>query len=114
MGTKSIKFNMMISEGEKKMIDDLCKRFSCNTSEMIRGWLRDNHRRVFPAYMNKIIKPIPMKPEEMTVEQKCEFIGGTIIKDNSGVVIACRKPLEAPGSYSTIDINKIDNFIKKS
>lgn len=61
-----------ISEGEKKMLNELCERFSCNTSELIRDWLRYNHKKVFPAYGKGNRNIIGVK--ELAPEQYCEEV----------------------------------------
>lgn len=89
----------MVSDGENKMLEQLCERFSCNASELIRGYIRDQHKKVFPAYgAGKKVKPIE---EALTDEQFCEMYGGRVGKDSVGMP-ACIK-----GAYS-IPLNQRD------
>ena len=80
--SKIHKLQIMASDGERKMLEELCARFSCNASELIRGYVRDQHKRVFPAYgRGKKIKPIE---EAISDEQYCEMLGGRVGKNSDG------------------------------
>lgn len=79
---KKCKLQVMASDGEQKMLEELCERFSCNASELIRGYIRDQHKKVFPAYGGgRKIRPIE---EVLTDEQFCEMLGGKVGKNSDG------------------------------
>src|SRR3990167_8632069 len=75
---KSKIIQVRISEGEAKMLEEVCEKWSTRTSEYIRALIRDAHRRTFPAYAAKSARPISEDEPELTPEQACEQAGGKI------------------------------------
>lgn len=92
--SKRNKLQIMVSDGEQKMIEQLCERFSCNASELVRGYVRDQHKKVFPAYgAGKRIKPIE---EVITDEQYCEMFGGRVGKNDAGIAVCIKGAWSVP------------------
>lgn len=84
----------MVSDGEQKMVDQLCERFSCNASELIRGYVRYEHKKAFPAYgPGKKIKSIE---EALTDEQYCEMLGGRVGKNSDGNPVCIKGAWSVP------------------
>lgn len=75
-----------LSEGESRMFNDLCSRFSCGVTELVKDWLRYNHKKTFPAYPTKQASSFTPVSQgvELTPEQICEQLGGTVVKDSAG------------------------------
>ena len=69
---------MRLSEGESKMINELCQRFSCSVSDLVRGWLRYNHKKTFPAYRSRKSMRVEVLEKDLTPEQACEQAGGRV------------------------------------
>src|SRR3990167_10758800 len=90
---KDNKIQFMVSGGEKKMLDQLCERFSCNASELIRGYVREQHKKTFPAYGVKKIRPIE---EEISDEQFCEMFAGRVSKNSDGNPVCIKDTWSIP------------------
>jgi len=81
-----------LSDGEAKMVDELCQRFDCGVSALVKEWIRWNHKKTFPAYAagtSKLVKPLD-PDDELTNEQLCEKLGGKVVKGEFGY--SCRFP----------------------
>ena len=81
-----------LSEVEGKMFQELCGRFGCGVTALVKDWLRYNHKKAFPAYgagAPKSVKPLNQE-EELNPEQLCEKYGGKIVEVEGSRV--CRFP----------------------
>ena len=80
-----------LSEGEDKMFKDLCDRFGCGISELVKDWLRYNHKKTFPMYATvRKIRPLDSGEIKLTPEQECEKNGGKVFNNNG--TPSCRIP----------------------
>jgi hypothetical protein len=101
----------MVSNGEQEMIEQLCMRFSCNASELIRGYIRDQHKKVFPAYGARKINLL--SAEVLTNEQFCESYAGKVEKQGDGGSVCV---LKTPGGLLRVplsDRERIEQYAKQ-
>lgn len=91
---KNIKrtIQVRLSDGEEKMLNELCSRFGCGASALVKDWLRWNHKKAFPAYKSgsEFVKRALNPDGELTPEQECEKWGGRIFESNG--IKSCRLP----------------------
>ena len=77
--SKSLLLHFRVSEREKQILDALCERLGSKPSEFIRSLLRDKFLKVFPKYSEKKDEKPVIEEKELTPEQKCEKLGGSVV-----------------------------------
>ena len=89
-----MRINLILSEIEAKNLTILLEKYGGRATEYFRTLLRNAFEKEYGGYKFtgsiKKIKEIKEPEQEMTLEQKCEFIGGQIVKDNAGSKV-CKK-----------------------
>ena len=74
-----------MSDKEWEMFDKCVEEFGSKKTEFLKLLIKTKYEKMFPYY-TRSLRVIPSKEQDtpLTLEQKCEMIGGKIVKDNTG------------------------------
>jgi hypothetical protein len=80
--TKDRMVQFRVSDREFEMLTQMCDHVGAMPSEFIRSLIRDKHVKMFPIYAQtrkEKLKREIADQVELTPEQACEQMGGTIV-----------------------------------
>src|SRR3990167_7792181 len=106
--SKTIKLVVRLNKQEKEILERCLKYIGSTASEFIRSLIKNKSEKMFPYYKVKG-RPIRKLEVELTVEQKCEMIGGRILKNEHGLLVCRTQESKSKFGSSHIDLNLDDS-----